>query len=186
MGMDGAARRRQIVAALEGSARPLSGKELSDMLRVSRQVIVQDIALLRHEGHEIVGLHAGYVLREERKGLRRLIKCHHTDDQLEDEMDIVVDAGATMEDVIVNHRTYGVISAPLGARSRRDVQGFLEGIHSGVSSPLMLLTDGYHFHHISAPSEDILDAVEEKLKDRGYLVPIETWERDDIERHTKR
>ena len=50
MGMDGAARRRQIVAALEGSARPLSGKELSDMLRVSRQVIVQDIALLRHEG----------------------------------------------------------------------------------------------------------------------------------------
>jgi uncharacterized protein len=122
MGMDGAARRRQIVAALEGSARPLSGKELSDMLRVSRQVIVQDIALLRHEGHEIVGLHTGYVLREERKGLRRLIKCHHTDDQLEDEMDIVVDAGATMEDVIVNHRTYGVISAPLGARSRRDVQ----------------------------------------------------------------
>ena len=80
----------------------------------------------------------------------------------------------------------GVISAPLGARSRRDVQDFLEGIHSGVSSPLMLLTDGYHFHHISAPSEDILDAVEEKLKDRGYLVPIETWERDDIERHTKR
>ena len=101
-------------------------------------------------------------------------------------MDIVVDAGAKMEDVIVNHRPYGVISAPLGARSRRDVQDFLEGIHSGVSSPLMLLTDGYHFHHISAPSEDILDVVEDKLKDRGYLVPIETWERDDIESHTKR
>lgn len=184
--MNGETRREKIKQMLQESSQPLTGTALANALHVSRQVIVQDIALLRHEGHEIVGLHTGYVLREERKGLRRLIKCHHTDDQLEDEMDIVVDAGATMEDVIVNHRTYGVISAPLGARSRRDVQDFLEGIHSGVSSPLMLLTDGYHFHHISAPSEDILDAVEEKLKDRGYLVPIETWERDDIERHTKR
>lgn len=184
--MDGASRRRQIVASLEGSSVPLSGKELSGLLHVSRQVIVNDIALLRHEGFDIVGLHAGYVLREEKKGLRRLVKCHHTDTQLEDEMDIVVDAGATMEDVIVNHRTYGVICAPLGARSRRDVQDFLAGLRSGVSSPLMLLTDGYHFHHISAPGQDILDAVEQKLRERGYLVPIEPWEVDDIESHTKR
>lgn len=188
MALDGAARRRQIVSCLKGSAAPLSGKALADELHVSRQAIVGDIALLRHEGYDIVGLHAGYVLNdeEERQGLRRLVKCHHTDAQLEDEMDAVVDAGATMEDVIVNHRTYGVICAPLGARSRRDVQDFLEGIKSGVSSPLMLLTAGYHFHHISAPSPEILDEVEAELKARGYLVLIEPWEKEEIESRTGR
>ena len=177
--MDAEERRKEILRRLEASPAPLSGAELARSCAVSRQVVVQDIALLRREVHPIVGTHTGYVRRRP-EGARRLIKCHHTADELEDEMDTVVDLGATMEDVFVNHRTYGVIRAHLGCGSRREVASFVDGIRSGHSTPLMLVTSGYHFHHISAPSEEILDEVERALADKGYLVPLDSYERETL------
>lgn len=177
--MDQESRRKKIVHELEGSDCPLAGGELAQRCQVSRQVVVQDIAILRREGHPIVGTHTGYVLAG-RDMHRRLIKCRHSLDEMADEMYAVVDLGATMEDVFVNHRTYGVISASLDARSRHDVDVFLEGIRTGHSTPLMLVTSGYHFHHISAPSEEILDAVEETLGKRGYLVPLDGYEKEHL------
>ena len=53
--------------------------------------------------------------------------------------------------------------------SRRDVKKFLEEIHSGKSTPLKDVTSGYHYHTISADSEDTLDLIEQELNNKGYL-----------------
>ena len=47
--MDGKARRQEIIHLLKENTQPLSGSALAKQLGVSRQVIVQDIALLRTE-----------------------------------------------------------------------------------------------------------------------------------------
>ena len=45
--MEGKERRERLLEILKNSSAPVSGSELSKQLGVSRQVIVQDIALLR-------------------------------------------------------------------------------------------------------------------------------------------
>ena len=59
----GAAERRQHLLALLAEASPaLTGGDLAQRLRVSRQVIVQDVAVLRAAGEEILATPQGYVL----------------------------------------------------------------------------------------------------------------------------
>ena len=55
-------RREAMLEQLCGSARPLSGGSLAKVRGVSRQVVVQDVALLRAEGHDIMATARGYVL----------------------------------------------------------------------------------------------------------------------------
>ena len=47
---------------------------------------------------------------------------------------------------------------------------------SGVSAPLLEVTSGYHFHHVSAASEEVLDDVERALASRGYLAELTDYE----------
>lgn len=172
----GTHRREGILAALRASDEPLPGAALARRFGVSRQVIVQDIALLRTQGHAIAALHAGYAI-DGRHGCVRLVKVHHAADQIEDEMNTVVDRGGALLDTVVNHRVYGRLSVPLNVRSRRDVERFVEDMRTGVSSPLSLVTDGYHYHHIEAESEEVLDEIEAELARKGYLakrLPYET------------
>ena len=49
--MTGVQRRKKILEMLGQSSTPLSGGALGRAVGVSRQVVVQDIALLRTEGH---------------------------------------------------------------------------------------------------------------------------------------
>ena len=94
------------------------------------------------------------------------------------EMDAIVDLGGCVIDVAVNHRTYGFISAPLDVKSRRDVSRFIEDLDKGVSQPLSALTDGYHFHHVSADSNEILNEIEISLSDLGFLAPLTDYEKE--------
>ena len=55
-------RRQQILNLLENQQKPVSGTVLSRLFGVSRQVIVQDIALLRAENKNILSTNKGYVL----------------------------------------------------------------------------------------------------------------------------
>ena len=52
--ISGKERRKQILELIRQSVVPLSGAKLGQLTGVSRQVVVQDIALLRTEGHEII------------------------------------------------------------------------------------------------------------------------------------
>ena len=175
--MKGSERRAAILEMLEQSSSPVSGTLLGEKFDASRQVIVQDIALLRAAGHSIDSTNRGYVLHQgPAPAALRLVKVRHSENQIEEEMNAIVDLGGTVQDVIVNHRTYGRIDAPLDISSRRDVKRFLEDLETGVSSPLSRITDGYHFHHISAESEEVLDEIVAVLDKLGFLAPLTEYE----------
>lgn len=173
--MGGSERRSLIVETLRASERPLSGAELGRACGVSRQVVVNDVALLRSQGHRVVSTNRGYVLLEDRRP-RRLFKCRHTPEQCADEMNLIVDLGGCIEDVFVNHRVYGKVSSPLNVRSRRDVARFAEEIRTGKSSPLSQITSGYHFHHVTAEREEDLNAIEAALAEHGFLAEMTPYE----------
>ena len=173
----GAERRKKLLELIGDSRTPMSGSALGKLTGVSRQVVVQDIALLRTEGHPILATARGYLM-DHPSEVTRLIKACHTNEEAEEELNMIVDLGGCVEDVIVNHRAYGKVSASLQIKSRRDVQAFMEQIRTGKSTLLMNITSGYHFHHISAEQEEILDEIEEKLRERGFLAELLPYEKD--------
>ena len=99
----GKERREKILNMLMNSEKPLSGSALGKSTGVSRQVVVQDIALLRTEGHEILATPRGYQM-EKTAPCVRLFKMCHTEEETEQELCAIVDLGGTVMDVIVNHR----------------------------------------------------------------------------------
>ena len=166
--MNGNERRQEILRMLVSAQTPLSGAFLADHFSVSRQIIVQDIALIRADQYDIISTHRGYILHTPCKPTR-VIKVFHTDKEMEDELHIIVDYGGIAEDVSVNHHVYGQLSAPLKITSRRDVQKFLLEIKNGKSFPLNTITSGYHYHTLSADSEETLDIIIHELNKKGYL-----------------
>lgn len=167
--MTGSERREYIVNKIKCSDKPVSGKMLAQECEVSRQVIVQDIALIRAAGYDIMSTNRGYILNEP-QAMSRIFKVNHTDAQVEEELNAIVDLGGRVVNVMVNHRVYGQMEARLGIGSRRKVVEFLEDIRNGKSSPLKNITSNYHYHKIEADNEDTLDLIEEMLREKGFLV----------------
>ena len=81
--MKGEERRKQLLNILSSSTGPVSGGTLSQELHVSRQIIVQDISLLRANGSTIFSTNKGYLLQEE-KYYSRVFKVYHTEAQVEE------------------------------------------------------------------------------------------------------
>lgn len=167
--MTGTERRDKIVEKMKCSSAPVSGSELALLCEVSRQVIVQDIALIRAAGYDIISTHRGYIWNRPHT-VSRTLKVQHTDEQTGEELNAIVDLGGHVVNVMVNHRVYGKMEAGLGIRSRRQVEEFLQDIKSGKSSPLKNITSGYHYHTIEADNEEILDMIEGALRNKGFLV----------------
>jgi transcriptional regulator of NAD metabolism len=149
------------------------------MLSVSRQVIVTDIAILRAEGFNIISTSQGY-MTPEIKQCKRIFKVHHTREECESELNLFVDCGAVVKDVFVSHRAYGVLRGELDIRSRLDVQAFLESIRSGKSTLLSSTTEGYHYHTLLAPSESVLDMIENRLWEMGFLAKTLDYEPEEL------
>lgn len=179
--MTGAERRKKILELMRNASEPLSGTMLARETGVSRQVVVQDIALLRTEGYTIIATTKGYMLEKADRNIR-LFKVYHGNERTEEELNVIVDMGGAVLDVMVNHRVYGKMSAQLGIRSRRDVQKFMESLKTGKSIPLLNITSGYHFHHVYAEQEEILDEIEEMLREKGFLCEIFPYEQELEER----
>lgn len=163
-------RRKSIAALIMSEERPISGGELASKFKVSRQIIVSDIAVLKAAGYEILSTHSGYIIKETPLA-KRVFKVCHTKEETEDELNCIVDLGGFVVDVFVWHKVYGRIEAKLNIFSRLHVKQFIEGVRSGKSAELMCITGGYHYHTISADSEEILDKIAEALAERGYTVP---------------
>lgn len=176
--MANSSRHAEIIGILRESKEPLSGAALGERLGVSRQIIVQDIALLRTSGYGIISTNRGYLLSDANGNPCKLIKVKHAPEQIEEELDLIVDLGGCVEDVLVNHMTYAELKAPLGIKSRRDVRRFMENLKAGGSSPLSTITSGYHFHHVSAESQEALDEIEEALDRRGFLAELTPSEKE--------
>lgn len=179
--MTGEERRNEVLNTIREAKKPISGAALAKKYQVSRQVIVQDIALLRAAGYEVHSTPRGYQIvnayQQESVNPQhapdttvcRIFHVSHTDEQMEDELNTIVDMGGKVRDVFVNHEVYGSIRADLPIHCRRHVQEFMEGIRSGKSRPLKNLTSGVHYHTVEADSEDTLNLVEQELKKKGYL-----------------
>ena len=182
--MNGEERRKKLIDLLRYSDTPLSGTDLARQLGVSRQVIVQDIALLRATVDNIVSTNRGYVLTET-QSTSRVFKVIHTDEEVEEELSLMVDCGGRIEDVFVSHKIYNVIKAPMNIRSRLDIRRFMDNLASGKSSLLKNVTSGYHYHTVTAENEDILDYIHEALKKRGFLAPLQDFEPIDFQKNQR-
>lgn len=170
--MDGEQRRKEIIDVLRMTKVPVSGAFLGKKFNVSRQVIVQDIALLRAQCPDIISTHRGYILTQPAY-VSRVFKVNHCRDQIEDELNRIVDAGARAVDVFVRHAIYGKIEAELNVFSRRDVRLFVDKVVNHGVKPLTDITGGEHYHTVEAASESILDEVEEALREAGILLAVE-------------
>ena len=73
--MEKEARLQAIYDMISKSEGPVSGTVLSKKFNVSRQVIVQDIALLKARNVRIYATHKGYVCSPQR--VRRVFSCFH-------------------------------------------------------------------------------------------------------------
>ena len=171
MQMDGQTRRERMIQLLQNAKEPIPGARLAKEMGVSRQVIVQDIALLRAVDKNILSTNKGYVLfHRQAEGCTRPFHVLHTDDQIVDELCTIVDCGGSVKDVTVAHPIYGQISVDLIIRSRMDVENFVSQVKAYQTKPLNNLTDGEHFHTVTAVSETALDRIEEELRKKGYLL----------------
>ena len=64
MAQSGQERREQILEILKNSTEPVAGTDLAKQFNVSRQIIVQDMALIRANGVEIISTNRGYIIFE--------------------------------------------------------------------------------------------------------------------------
>lgn len=173
--MEGQKRREKIINILRERTEPISGSELAKLLGVSRQVIVQDIALLRASDVNILSTTKGYLIYPSNHSkVKRSIKVKHSTDQIEDELCTIVDNGGKLLDVYVVHEIYGEIATELVIRNRQDVYDFVKKVKEHKIVPLKELTAGVHLHTIEADSETTLDRIEQALMEKNYLYKDET------------
>jgi transcriptional regulator of NAD metabolism len=169
--MDTDTRREQIKELLRNSEHPITGTDLAERLGVSRQVIVQDVAVLRAGGQEILASPQGYYLQRHLLGMHRtVVAVQHTPAQTEDELIALVDVGVEVVDVIVEHPIYGEQRGMLHIASREDVRQFIDRLRVTGARLLSELTDGIHLHTLEARRPEQLARARQVLRERGYLV----------------
>lgn len=173
--MNGEKRRESLLKILQESDVAVSGTKLAEKFQISRQVVVQDIALLRAKNHNIISTHKGYILQN-KEDIQRVFKVKHSEEKMLEELNIIVDCGGKIEDVFVYHKLYGVIRVEMNVKSRRDAQRYVEGIKGGVSVPLEQITSEYHYHTVTADSKATLDEIQRELQQNGYLVALRDYE----------
>ncbi len=165
-------RRRRIVELLESSGEPVTGSDLAGRLEVSRQVVVQDVAILRAEGHDILATPQGYVMMapEARVPHRARIAVTHPPERTQEELNTLVDCGVRVVDVTVEHALYGDLTGTLMLRSREDVSRFMSRLDATGSSLLSSLTGGVHLHTVEFERVDDFKRAERLLGEKGLLV----------------
>ena len=166
-------RRAQILHLLKEQGAPLSGTALARSFGVSRQVIVQDIALMRAENHSILSTNKGYLYRQNQPDTalpKRVFYVKHTTQQVLEEFTIILELGGKVLDVAVEHELYGYIQADLLIESPQDAHDFAQKLDTCRDNPLKVLTDDCHYHTVTAPSEKLLDLIEAELRNKGYLL----------------
>ena len=169
--MEGEERRKKLIEILSQADEPVSGSALAKLLGVSRQVIVQDIALLRAVNKDIMATTKGYILNEcQDETFTREFKVQHKDNEIKDELYTIIDNGGKVLDIIVFHEVYGRIRTDLVLEKRTDVDAFCRRMENGNSKPLKIVAGDTHVHTVEASSEVILDNIERALNEKGYLI----------------
>ena len=181
--MNAQERRNEILKLLQQTDVPLSGTALAKTLGVSRQIVVQDMALLRAQTDlAIISTYQGYVLLKKSEPCTRVFKVRHGMERTQEELQEIVDLSGKVEDVFVYHRVYDVVRGQLNITSRRDVRAFIDRLKDSSSTPLMQITDDFHYHTVTADDEQTLDQIEARLRELGFLAPLREHEPEGVGR----
>ena len=170
--MNTAEREDRILERIRESGVPVSGGTLAREPGVSRQSIVKDISALKERGYEIIATTKGYMLRVQPRP-ERVFKVVHADDEVRRELETIVRTGGEVRDVFVWHKIYGRIEGALNIKTQQDINEYIESLENGRSSPLKKVTNEYHYHTVTAESEEVLDRIGEALDEIGFLVKDE-------------
>ncbi|HFR4576794.1 transcription repressor NadR [Streptococcus suis] len=167
-------RRKHILSLLQETFQPLSANYLAKEFGVSRQVIVGDIALLRAEGDLVLATPRGYLLQSSLAPLEgayiRKIACQHGPEDVEKELTILLEGGAQILDVEIEHPIYGLLSGKLNITSFEDRDRFLDDLSHYKGVLLSNLTEGVHTHTVSFPSVQAYQELSLVLKAAGILL----------------
>ena len=166
-------RRNEIIKLLNHNSTPISASKLGSTFNVSRQVIVNDIALLRAEGSQIIATPRGYLI-DNQVTPTYTIACRHKKEDLLDELTTIVECGCGIIDVVVEHDVYGQLSAILCIYCKDDIDLFLNKLNTSKDLPLCTITNDLHLHTLSCPTPQHFEKVKLALEAKGYLINNET------------
>ena len=170
--MNATQRREIIVEAILSGSTPVSASALAKKCNVSRQVVVGDIALLRAAGHEILATARGYMVAEGKDNNQYIgkIPCCHNAENTPNELYIIVDLGATVVNVIVEHDLYGEITGPLYIKNRADADAFYNRVKASEVKLLSELKSGIHIHTLACRDKIHFEQVYHALDAAGFVV----------------
>lgn len=166
-------RRANLLSLLKNAKEAVIGSDLAKKFDVSRQVIVQDIALLRAKGEKIIATSQGYFYENNlgMKTIKTSIACKHDDGKaLKDELLTIVNFGGRIIDVKVEHPIYGELRGNLMISNSEDVNNFIKNYRENDAALLSKLTDGVHLHTIETVNKQVLKKIINKLKAKNYLL----------------
>lgn len=163
-------RRDKIIEYLDRAESAITGSFLSENLGVSRQIIVQDIAILRANGKDIKATPSGYTLNKKDMGIIKRVAVKHSSDNIKEELEIFINSGAKIIDVIVEHPVYGEIKGNLNIKNNTELNDFLKKSERNSAKMLSELTEGVHIHTVSFDNEKNYEVLIEKLKEKNYLL----------------
>jgi transcriptional regulator of NAD metabolism len=169
----GEKRREFLLSLLKTSSNPITGSELAKKANVSRQVIVNDMTLLKAKNEPIIATSQGYLYMLQpgvQQSFEKTIACCHSPLEVENELFLLVDNGVTVKDVRIEHPVYGDLTASIMVSNRKEVIQFLEKIKNTSAAYLSELTEGVHLHTVSAANAQSIADAEQALEEAGYLV----------------
>lgn len=162
-------RRTDILRALNSTKQPISASTFGAKYGVTRQIIVNDIALLRAGGTKIIALPRGYAIEEENSSAY-IIASHHSKDNIKEELLTIIEHGCGVIDVVVEHSIYGRISEQLHIYTKNDVEKFVEKMEQNQTQPLCSLTNDFHYHTLTCPTPEHFKQIEAILKEKGLCL----------------
>ena len=171
--MDARERRKKIIEILNENEKPVKGTDIAKRLEVSRQIIVQDVAILRAKGENILATPQGYLTPRAygEDKITRTIACKHSNNsEIREELEIILEYGGKILDVVVEHGVYGEIRSQLQIGSRHDLEEFIKNLEATNAEPLAALTDGVHIHTIEVKDDETFGKIKERLLEKKYLI----------------
>lgn len=160
-------RRIKILEDLKHSEGALSASKLAERYYVSRQVIVGDVAILKAQNEPIVATARGYIYMKS-SAIQYQVVCKHAIEDMYDELEIMIDLGAKVIDVSIEHPIYGELIGQLNISSRYDIESFKAKVNQTKAKTLSLLSDGVHLHTIEC-DEQTYQRVIHALREKHYL-----------------
>ena len=167
--MSGEERREKVLNVIRESDKPVSASALAKQFKVSRQIIVGDIALLRAGNIDILATNKGYIINARKDIVECVIKVRHKSEDIYDELCTIIDMGAKVVTEEIENDLYGRIVTEININSREDARLFSEKCLDASQRPLSELTRGVHYHKIKAEGDLAVIRVQKALNEKGYL-----------------